>query len=103
VHAKVLSDRRTVGGGIAHLLKPSPPFSKLIKIVADARSEEHVYILESGYCNKSGQRLRAPGDYGFNPPGGSADNIDLLSVMARPARGASPGVCLVRVFRCVTC
>ena len=69
VHVKVPSDRRTVGGGIAFLLKLSPPSSKLIKIVAVARSEEHVYILEGGSCNKSGQRLRGPGDYGFNPPG----------------------------------
>ena len=70
VPVKVLGDRRTVGGGIAYLLKLSPPSSKLIKIVVVARSEEHVCILEGGYCNNRGQRLRGPGDYGyFNPPG----------------------------------
>jgi hypothetical protein len=57
VHVKVLSDRRTIGGGIAYLLKLSPPSGKPIKIVAVARSEEHVNILEGGYCNKSRQRL----------------------------------------------
>lgn len=69
VHLKVLGDRHTVGGGIAYLLKLSPPSSKLIEIVAVARSEEHVGILEGSHCNKSGQRLRGPGDYGFIPPG----------------------------------
>jgi hypothetical protein len=43
---KVLSDRRGEGGGIAFLLKFSPPPGKLIKLVATARSDEHVYILD---------------------------------------------------------
>ncbi len=37
VHMTVLSDRRTVGGGVADLLKLSPPSRKLIKIVAERR------------------------------------------------------------------
>ena len=37
VQLKVLSDRRSEGGGIAWLVKFSPPPGKLIKIVATAR------------------------------------------------------------------
>jgi len=66
---KILSDRRGDGGGIAYLVKFSPPAGKLIKLVAIARSDEHVYILAGGYCNKAGEQLRWPGDYGLNPKG----------------------------------
>ena len=66
---KILSDRRGDGGGIAYLVKFSPPAGKLIKLVAVARSDEHVYILAGGYCNKAGEQLRWPGDYGLNPNG----------------------------------
>ena len=69
VQLKILSDRRGEGGGIAYLVKFSPPPGKLIKLVAVARSDEHVYILEGGYCNKAGEQLRWPGDYGLNPKG----------------------------------
>lgn len=69
VHVKVLADRRADGGGIAFLVKFTPPQGKLIKLVAVARSDEHVYLLEGGYCNKSGTQLRFPGDYAFNPTG----------------------------------
>jgi hypothetical protein len=66
---KVLSDRRSQGGGIAYLLKFKPPQGKLIKLVATARSDEHVYILEGGYCDKVGKQRRFPGDYGLNSKG----------------------------------
>jgi hypothetical protein len=69
VQEKALSDRRSAGGGIAYLLKFSPPQGKLIKLIATAQSDEHVYILEGGYCNKLGRQLRFPGDYGLNPQG----------------------------------
>ena len=69
VHLKILSDRRTVGGGLAYLVKFSPPEGKLIKVVAVTRSDEHVYILAGGYCNKVGAQLRFPGDYTLNPAG----------------------------------
>jgi len=69
VQEKVLSDLRNTGGGIAYLLKFSPPQGKLIKLIATAQSDEHVYILEGGYCNKLAKQLRFPGDYGLNPEG----------------------------------
>jgi hypothetical protein len=69
VQEKVLSDRRGEGGGIAFLLKFTPPVGKLLKLVATARSDEHVYILEGGYCDKVGRPRRFPGDYGLNANG----------------------------------
>jgi hypothetical protein len=66
---KVLSDRRSEGGGFACLLRFSPPAARLIKIVAVARSDEHIYILEGGHCNKLGERLAHPGAYGINAEG----------------------------------
>jgi hypothetical protein len=69
VHLKTLSDRRDDGGGIAYLIRFSPPPNKMIRLVAVARSEEHVYVLEGGYCNRAGKQLRFPGDYGLNPSG----------------------------------
>jgi hypothetical protein len=66
-HEIVLSDRRSEGGGIAFLLKFTPPAKKLIKLVATARSDEHVYILDGGYCDKVGKQRRFPGDYALNP------------------------------------
>lgn len=67
--AKGLSDRRSEGGGVAYLLRLSPPAGKLIRIVAVARSDEHIYILEGGHCNKLGERLAHPGAYGINAEG----------------------------------
>lgn len=69
VQFKILSDRRPEGGGIAYMLKFSPPHGKLIKLVAVAQSDEHVYVLEGGYCNRAGEQLRFPGDYALNPEG----------------------------------
>ena len=69
VQLKVLSDRRTEGGGIAWLVKFSPPRGKLIKIIATALSDEHVFNLEGGRATKSGAPSRASGGYALNPKG----------------------------------
>ena len=69
VELKILSDRRPEGGGIAWLAKFSPPPGKLIKIVATALSDEHVFNLEGGRGTKSGQPARASGGYTLNPKG----------------------------------
>ena len=69
VQLKVLSDRRAEGGGIAWLARFSPPPGKLIKIVATALSDEHVFNLEGGRATKSGAPARAAGGYTLNPEG----------------------------------
>lgn len=69
IESKVLSDRRQEGGGLALLSKVSPPPGKLVKIVAIARSDEHVINLEGGRGTKSGQPIRAATDYTLNPEG----------------------------------
>lgn len=69
VQLKILSDRRAEGGGIAWLAKFLPPPGKLIKIVAKALSDEHVFNLEGGRVNKSGAPVRASGGYTLNPEG----------------------------------
>ena len=52
IYRKVLSDRRNEGGGLAVLSKICPPPGKLVKTVAVARSEEHVFNLIGGRSNK---------------------------------------------------
>jgi hypothetical protein len=69
VQLKVLSDRRQEGGGIAWLVKFTPPPGKLIKIVATALSDEHVFNLEGGRVTKAGQPARSSGGYTLNPKG----------------------------------
>src|SRR5438128_6310429 len=69
VQLKILSDRRQEGGGIAWLAKFSPPPGKLIKIVATALSDEHVFNLEGGKITKAGQPPRSSGGYTLNPKG----------------------------------
>ena len=69
VQLTVLSDRRRDGGGIAWLVKFTPPPGKLIKIVATALSDEHVFSLQGGRSTKSGQRAQGSGGYGLNPKG----------------------------------
>jgi hypothetical protein len=66
---KVLSDRRAEGGGIAWLVRFTPPEGKVIRIVAVALSDEHIFGLEGGRGTKAGERLRAKGNYGLNPKG----------------------------------
>jgi hypothetical protein len=69
VQLKILSDRRAEGGGIAWLGKFSPPPGKLIKIVATALSDEHVFNLKGGRATKSGAPARGAGGYTLNPEG----------------------------------
>ncbi len=69
VQIKVLSDRRGAGGGIAYLLRFTPPEGKVIRILAVARSDEHIFNLEGGRGTKSGEQLRFPGNYALNPKG----------------------------------
>ena len=69
LQSKILSDRRQQGRGLALLSKVSPPPGKLVKIIAIARSDEHVFNLEGGYGTRTGRPLRFPGDYTLNPKG----------------------------------
>src|SRR5215468_10702928 len=69
VQLKVLSDRRKEGGGIAWLVRFQPPPGKLIKIVATALSDEHVFALQGGRTTKSGQPAQGAGGYALNPTG----------------------------------
>jgi hypothetical protein len=109
VQLKLLSDRRREGGGIAWLAKFSPPPGKLIKIVATALSDEHVFNLEGGRATKSGVPARASGGYTLNPEGqphsaliagetvslviyrGEPDEVRSIEVVdVEPAPGAGP-------------
>ena len=45
------------------------PEGKVIRIVAVALSDEHIFGLEGGRGTKSGERLRSKGNYGLNPKG----------------------------------
>ena len=60
IFLKILSDRRSEGGGVAELSKFSPPSGKRIRLKAVAESAEHVYILEGdmkmGLANRSDSR-----------------------------------------------
>jgi hypothetical protein len=69
IEAKTLSDRRAEGAGVAYLLRFSPPEGKLIKVVAVARSDEHVFNLAGGRATKSGQPVSGAGGYSLNPDG----------------------------------
>ena len=69
VENKVLSDRRSDGAGVAYLVKFKPPKGKILKVVATARSDEHVYLLEGAYCNRAGDAIAGPGTYSINPAG----------------------------------
>lgn len=69
IEAKTLSDRRHEGAGIAYLLRFRPPEGKLIKVVAVARSDEHVFNLAGGRATKSGQPVGTAGGYSLNPEG----------------------------------
>ena len=69
IQLKVLSDRRADGGGIAWLVRFTPPPGKLIKIVATALSDEHIFGLQGGRSTKSGQPLQGRGAYALNPKG----------------------------------
>ena len=47
----------------------TPPAGKLIKIVATALSDEHVFNLQGGRSTKSGQPTHGGGGYSLNPKG----------------------------------
>ena len=90
VRLKHLSDRRAEGGGIAYIAKFLPPPGKAIKIVAVARSDEHVFNLKGGQGTKSGRKLRFSGDYALNTSGQphsafvSAETIALVVYTGEP-------------------
>jgi hypothetical protein len=69
VQVKTLSDRRADGEGAAYIFRFTPPAGKVIRIVAVARSDEHIFNLQGGRGTKSGEKLRFSGDYGLNPRG----------------------------------
>jgi hypothetical protein len=69
IEAKTLTDRRAEGGGVSYLLRFSPPEGKLIKVVAVAQSDEHIFNLSGGRATKSGQPAAAAGGYSINPKG----------------------------------
>ncbi len=69
VQLKVLCDRRDSGGGISWIVKFTPPAGKLIKIIAVALSDEHVFIVEGGRATRSGRPTAIPGGYSLNPKG----------------------------------
>ena len=69
IQLKVLSDRRAEGGGIAWLVRFTLPPGKLIKIVATALSDEHIFSLQGGRSTKSGTPAQGSGGYGLNPRG----------------------------------
>jgi len=103
VQLKILSDRRAEGGGIAWLVRFTPPEGKVIRIVAVALSDEHIFGLQGGRGTKSGEPLRAKGNYGLNPKGkphsafiasdtvglviynGEPDEVRSLDVIDKPA------------------
>jgi hypothetical protein len=110
VRLKILSDRRQEGGGIAWLVKFSPPPGRLIKIIATALSDEHVLDLEGGRATKSGAMRRAASGYTLNPEGqphsamiatetvslviyrGEPDDVRSIEVVdCEPAEGAAGG------------
>jgi hypothetical protein len=69
VQLKLLCDRRAEGGGISWIVRFLPPPGKLIKIVAVALSDEHIYTIAGGRGGKSGQPVRGAGGYGLNREG----------------------------------
>jgi hypothetical protein len=69
VRLRILCDRRHEGGGISWIARFLPPPGKLIKIVAMALSDEHIFGLEGGRATKSGQPVRGGGGYGLNTKG----------------------------------
>lgn len=69
IFLKILSDRRTEGGGVAEISRFIPPPGKRIRMNAVAESDEHVYVLEGGHEDGRGKQIRFPGDYMLHPKG----------------------------------
>jgi adenylate cyclase len=61
IEAKTLTDRRSEGGGISYLLRFCPPEGKLIKVVAVARSDEHVVLPFTNLADDREQQYFADG------------------------------------------
>ena len=76
IEAKTLTDRRSEGGGISYLLRFRPPEGKLIKVVAVARSDEHIFNLSGSRATKAGQPAASSGGYSINPEGPAAQCDD---------------------------
>ena len=91
VQLKILSDRRSEGGGIACLAKFSPPPGKLIKIVATALSDEHVFNLTGGRVKRAGSPLA--------PPAATRSIPIALSKMTGKPCAARLGTSTDRLFR----
>ena len=82
VFVKQLTNRLDKGKGVAYLIKLIPPKGKIIRIIAVARSDEHVYILEGGYCYRNGAQRLFPGDYELNPEGHPHANLVNIETVA---------------------
>ena len=54
---------------VLKLVKFTPPPGKLIKIIATALSDEHIFSLQGGRTTKSGQPAQGTGGYGLNTRG----------------------------------
>ena len=73
-------------------MKFTPPPGKLIKIVATALSDEHIFSLQGGRSTKTGQPAQGTGGYGLNPEGQphsamiSAETIALVVYAGEPDR-----------------
>jgi hypothetical protein len=72
------------------MLKFSHPAGKLIKSVSVARSDEHVYLLEGGYCNRAGEQLRIPGRYGLTLRGIRTGRSSVTKQLSWPFTPAIP-------------
>jgi len=90
IQLKVLRDRRTEGGGIAWIVRFLPPPGKLIKIVAVARSDEHILSILGGRSTKTGRPTTPAGGYGLNTTGQphsamiSAETVSLVVYRGEP-------------------
>ena len=99
IQLKVLSDRRRDGGGITWIARFTPPAGKLIKIVAKALSDEHIFNLMGGRGTKTGEPVRASGGYGLNTEGQphsamiSQDTESLIIYTGEPDQVLSLEIC----------
>jgi len=87
----VLSDRRADGAGVAYLVKFKPPNGKLLKVIATARSDEHVYLLEGAYCTRAGETIATPGASGLHASGRRHRNPPVVGGRGRGEAASTPG------------
>jgi len=69
VQLKVLSDRRSEGGGIAWLVRMTPPAGKLSGSSPWRCRMSTSSVWRVAVATKSGEQLRAKGNYGLNAEG----------------------------------